>query len=391
MAQPNNKTEITPAGPIPAAIIEKVLLDGDLSKLTPEERLHYYKSVCESLRLNPLTKPFDYIVLDKRLVLYARKDATEQLRKIHGVSITELKTERIEDVFVVTATAKDHEGRTDAATGAVSTEYTDDGGTTHKIRGVALANAIMKAETKAKRRVTLSICGLGMFDESELDTVTSPPSETILARNVREATAHATGEGPLVGVACGIEPSNEFGPLNITADNYKELKSHIGKAQGNMLGCKVGELHANVVEWMYKNWREKLGPSASDQDMRLSKAIQFAFHAPKEGEGTPEQVKKFDEATATPEDKASRQACITDLLERIEDLVLTEEQFMAYLNNQSISDQKWDKLQDMPNSMLLYLCTPGAWRVVKEGIAKAVKPKVVEKPVKKKAKRGKAL
>jgi hypothetical protein len=29
----------------------------------------------------------------------------------------------------------------------------------------------MKCETKAKRRVTLSICGLGMLDEAELDTV----------------------------------------------------------------------------------------------------------------------------------------------------------------------------------------------------------------------------
>ncbi|BEJ60493.1 hypothetical protein B10172_05150 [Campylobacter jejuni] len=29
----------------------------------------------------------------------------------------------------------------------------------------------MKAITKAKRRVTLSICGLGMLDESELETI----------------------------------------------------------------------------------------------------------------------------------------------------------------------------------------------------------------------------
>jgi len=33
------------------------------------------------------------------------------------------------------------------------------------------ANAIMKAETKAKRRVTLSICGLGFLDESEIENI----------------------------------------------------------------------------------------------------------------------------------------------------------------------------------------------------------------------------
>jgi hypothetical protein len=39
------------------------------------------------------------------------------------------------------------------------------------LKGDALANALMKAETKSKRRVTLSICGLGMLDETEVDTI----------------------------------------------------------------------------------------------------------------------------------------------------------------------------------------------------------------------------
>jgi len=37
------------------------------------------------------------------------------------------------------------------------------------LTGKNLANAFMKAETKAKRRVTLSICGLGFLDESEVE------------------------------------------------------------------------------------------------------------------------------------------------------------------------------------------------------------------------------
>jgi len=39
------------------------------------------------------------------------------------------------------------------------------------LKGEAKANAIMKAETKAKRRVTLSICGMGWTDESEIDSI----------------------------------------------------------------------------------------------------------------------------------------------------------------------------------------------------------------------------
>jgi hypothetical protein len=39
------------------------------------------------------------------------------------------------------------------------------------LAGEAYANAIKRAVTQAKRRVTLSICGLGMLDETEVDSV----------------------------------------------------------------------------------------------------------------------------------------------------------------------------------------------------------------------------
>ncbi len=40
--------------------IEATLVQGDLSRLTPDQRLNYFKAVCESVGLNPLTKPFEY-------------------------------------------------------------------------------------------------------------------------------------------------------------------------------------------------------------------------------------------------------------------------------------------------------------------------------------------
>lgn len=147
--------------PLPEAV-EKVLLEGDLSKLSAEQRVLYYNRVCHSLALNPLTRPFDYIRLNNRLVLYAKKDATEQLRKIHGVSIEDIEDQLVGDVYRVKAKAKDREGRTDFAVGAVAIA---------NLKGESLANAYMKAETKAKRRVTLSICGLGMLDETEVDSI----------------------------------------------------------------------------------------------------------------------------------------------------------------------------------------------------------------------------
>ena len=144
------------------ADIERVVIGGDLTPLNPEQRIRYYNAICSSMGLNPLTGPFSYIVLNGKLQLYAKKDCTEQLRKIHGVSITRIDPKQIGDLLVVVADAKDREDRVDSSTGAVNVAG---------LKGEALANAMMKAETKSKRRVTLSICGLGMLDETEVDTL----------------------------------------------------------------------------------------------------------------------------------------------------------------------------------------------------------------------------
>ncbi|EJP4017327.1 hypothetical protein NUQ21_001393 [Campylobacter coli] len=141
---------------------ELALVKGDLSKLSDVERASYVKNLCESLGLNMLTKPFEYIVLNGKLTLYANKSATDQLRQIRKVSITKTEVAQVGDIYMVTAYAATPDGRTDCDTGALNIK---------NLGGDNLANAIMKAITKAKRRVTLSICGLGMLEESELETI----------------------------------------------------------------------------------------------------------------------------------------------------------------------------------------------------------------------------
>lgn len=149
-----------------AITIEQVLVSGNLASLDPTQRLEYYGRVCTSLGLNPMTKPFEYLTLNGKLTLYARRDCTDQLRRLHNVSVTIKSREQISGVFVVTANATLPNGRTDESVGAVAIEG---------LKGDALANALMKAETKSKRRVTLSICGLGMLDETEIETIPHDP------------------------------------------------------------------------------------------------------------------------------------------------------------------------------------------------------------------------
>lgn len=146
----------------PFEVIEKVITQGDLAKMSAAERVAFYWRTCESLGLNPLTRPFEFITLNSKLTMYARKDATDQLRKLNAVSVTDVRREKDDELglLIVYARGRDKTGREDEATGVVSIKG---------LAGEALANASMKAETKAKRRLTLSLVGLGFLDESEVE------------------------------------------------------------------------------------------------------------------------------------------------------------------------------------------------------------------------------
>ena len=142
--------------------IESALMDGDLSKLNPEEKLAHYQSVCETIGLNPLTQPFQYITLNGKLKMYALKGATDQLRKIYNINCKITKTEYMEDIYIVIVEVKDSKGRIDEDMGFAKIAG---------LKGDMLGNAMLKAVTKAKRRATLSMCGLGMLDEEEIKSI----------------------------------------------------------------------------------------------------------------------------------------------------------------------------------------------------------------------------
>jgi hypothetical protein len=180
---------------IEAGAIERVLIGGDLAALKTDERVSYYSRVCESLGLNPLTQPFAYLNLSGKLILYARKDAAEQLRQLRAVSLRIVSRELIDGMYIVTCHAEVR-GRTDEATGVVDLS---------RVSGEAKANAMMKAETKAKRRVTLSICGLGLMDETEVDSVPG-------ARKVSVEDAHS---GKLLNAAPEPAPQAKLDPRPI--------------------------------------------------------------------------------------------------------------------------------------------------------------------------------
>lgn len=218
--------------PAPATV-ESVVIRGDLSGLTEPQRLEYYQAVCKSVGLNPLTQPFSYIVLNGKLVLYANRNATDQLRMVHNVSVVDMSEQQRDDgVYVVTCKVTNGDGRTDMAKGAVSLG---------RLQGEALANALMKAETKAKRRATLSICGLSMLDETEIEDI--PPE--------RRQNPHVNRPEDIVGEEAPDERSilpdgdPKIKPLPKTA-----TRAEFSRAQNELYQIKsVRELE----EWCDKN------------------------------------------------------------------------------------------------------------------------------------------
>ena len=223
-----------------AALLEKVVVGGDLSKLTAEERMRYYAAVCQSVGLNPMTQPFQYLYLQNKMTLYARKEATEQLRELHGVSVTKLDTNLIDDgedrIYTVTAYGTNAKGRVDSAVGAIAL------GAAH---GEAKANLIMKCETKAKRRLTLSLCGLGVLDESEIEVppgAVTAPDEAAPTAEVRTLfPSPEEDRAKLVGRA-------RIGVARMNKDKVADLKrQHFGTAEAKYEDVDLAALVAFVA------------------------------------------------------------------------------------------------------------------------------------------------
>jgi hypothetical protein len=117
------------------------------------------------MQLDFRTRPLQYFEqLDRNgkrnLILYALRSASAQLALIHHLSTSLSDSTITNDVVMFTAKVFDPKGRTDSAVGAVSLKG---------LSGKEFADAIMAAQTKAKRRAILDMVGSGMLDESEVE------------------------------------------------------------------------------------------------------------------------------------------------------------------------------------------------------------------------------
>jgi hypothetical protein len=193
------------AEPVSAETLETVLGTGDLTKLTPAQRVEYMTRTCQTLGLNPLTRPFEFMTLNGKTVMYAKRDCADQLRATRKINLSVVDKSIDGELFMVTVRAKTPEGREDEDMGAV---------TLGQLRGDARANAIMKAITKAKRRVTLSICGLGFLDESEVETLPGAATFAAEQKPVAQARTAPSSDRAAINRDVPLHPLMPKGPTD---------------------------------------------------------------------------------------------------------------------------------------------------------------------------------
>lgn len=157
-----NGTAVAKVAALSDETMHALVIHGDLSKLAPPQKVEYYRAFCARVGLDPATQPFKLLKLNGKEILYCDRGGTAQLNKKHEVSHAITERRREEEIYCVTARASTRDGRQTESLGVVAIM---------NLRGEALANAMMKAETKAKRRATLDLLGLGMLDESEIDSI----------------------------------------------------------------------------------------------------------------------------------------------------------------------------------------------------------------------------
>jgi len=160
--------------------IDEIIMKGDISSLTTPQRAEFLGKLALSMGLNPLSQPFELIVLNDKLTIYAKKGAADQLREKHKIKTTVLSKGFLDEgktayYVEVQLQTPDPNGNydTQGCRSEVEIGCAGVGGST----GEALGNAHMKAYTKAKRRGTLAFCGFGGLDELEVDSITARETE----------------------------------------------------------------------------------------------------------------------------------------------------------------------------------------------------------------------
>lgn len=164
------------------AFQQAVAANRDTAGLRPEHRGALLNELARALKLNPLTKPVIFLKTGQGESIYVTRQGADQIAARLRLNRETVVGPEVRDILgvkvffcQVRVTAPD--GRSEMATATLP--------------AVDVLMGLMKVETKAKRRATLSIAGLGMLSEEDAEEMgidaaidrTPPANEPTAAQN----------------------------------------------------------------------------------------------------------------------------------------------------------------------------------------------------------------
>jgi hypothetical protein len=235
--------------------LEPLIVTGELIYLSPEDRIRFYVQVCESMGLNPLTRPLQFFEqIDRNgkrvLILYALRGACVQLSKLHSLTVKISDAIFSHDAVMFTATVTNPQGREDSAIGATSLKG---------LEGKEYADAIMAAQTKAKRRGVLDFTGSGLLDESEVEGMKGSVIE-VTSEQLKDYTPIPAAPAP------SDAPATEFVP-----ETYHNIKPEVIKA-GEDLTKRIVESIQSFRD-IVNNEKYELAADAIGPDMSKNATV----------------------------------------------------------------------------------------------------------------------
>ena len=206
--QTATQTTVIDGSPLLEELLAQAHANGqDTRALDKNQRRAVLVELARKLGLNPLSNAVMFLLTNGRETLYVTKQGTDQI-----AAAARLQRETIKGPEVVTI-----EGRKLVFCQVRATH--PDGRSEVSTATLALmdpVNDLMKCETKAKRRATLSVCGLGLLAEDEIETIPGAQRVPMSTTETAQATETAapTGENAAAAVAdVPAEPSGEHAEM----------------------------------------------------------------------------------------------------------------------------------------------------------------------------------
>lgn len=268
---------------------EKFVPTKNLNNFTEDEKQRYYLAACAHFNLPPDLNLLYFDWVDngeggRNLVLATTKGATDIIRGRYGVTTIDLHMEERFGCVNFIATGQDAKGRIERAVGSCSLDG---------LRGRAVEIAIMTAQTRATKRMTLQFVGGGLLDETEVQepgpAKATPPAVKEVAPQIPPVPVYVQAADPMVTITG--DPAKDFPPEARALPTKAQLEAQkaLETVKPEVLARESGELKATALPGIEVAPNlNVLEPTFEAPKRRTRKKAEVSFDIPfKIGESAP--------------------------------------------------------------------------------------------------------